>query len=278
LNSLAFGLLIVKSKEKFYKEAIMLRSVNDLKGYTIHATDGDVGEVVEFYFDDEEWTIRYVVADTGNWLTGRKVLISPVALGRVDWNSKKLNAAMTREQVQNSPDIDTDKPVSRQHETAYYDYYGYPYYWAGPYLWGPVPYPADYPAYAGSTPSSVEREVAAAEKQQGDVHLRSTNEVTGYYIGASDGDIGHVEDFLIDDENWTIRYMVVDTRNWWPGKKVLVAPDWIKSISWADSKVYVDLSRDSIKNGPEYNPSVPMDRDYEGRLYQHYGRPKYWSH
>ena len=256
----------------------MLRSVNDLKGYSIHATDGDVGEVVEFYFDDEKWTIRYVVADTGNWLTGRKVLISPVALGRVDWNSKKLNAAMTREQVQNSPDIDTDKPVSRQHETAYYDYYGYPYYWAGPYLWGPVPYPADYPAYAGSTPSSVEREVAAAEKQQEDVHLRSTNEVTGYYIGASDGDIGHVEDFLIDDENWTIRYMVVDTRNWWPGKKVLVAPDWIKSISWADSKVYVDLSRDSIKNGPEYNPSVPMDRDYEGRLYQHYGRPKYWSH
>jgi hypothetical protein len=209
---------------------------------------------------------------------GRRVLISPITLGRVDWNSKKLRVNMTKDRVENSPDIDTDRPVSRQHEVAYYNYYGYPYYWAGPYLWGPVPYPGAYPTHVADAPSSVQKELAAAEKQQEDVHLRSTKEVTGYYIEASDGHIGHMEDFLVDDENWTIRYMVVDTRNWWPAKKVLVAPDWIRNVSWTDSKVSVDLSRDSIKNGPEYDPAAPMDRDYERRLHEHYRRPEYWSH
>jgi hypothetical protein len=256
----------------------MLRSVNELKGYTIEATDGDVGEVVEFYFDDEKWTVRYLVADTGNWLTGRKVLISPVALGRVDWNSQRLRVNMPRERVENSPDIDTAKPVSRQHEAEYYNYYNYPYYWGGPYLWGPVPYPVGYPAaYPTSGPSTVQKEIGSALREQEDVHLRSTKEVTDYYIEASDGDIGHVEDFLIDDESWTIRYMVVDTRNWWPGKKVLVSPEWIRSVSWTDSKVHVDLSRDAIKNGPEYNEAAPLDRRYEKQLYEHYHRPDYWS-
>ena len=184
---------------------------------------------------------------------------------------------MTKERVKNSPDIATDRPVSRQHETAYFDYYGYPYYWTGPYLWGPVAYPAYPLAPAGGSPSSVQREVAAGTHQQEDVHLRSTQEVTNYYIEANDGDIGHVDDFIIDDENWTIRYVVVDTRNWWPGKKVLVSPEWIRSVSWTDSRVYVDLSRDTIKNGPEYDPSLPVSRDYESRLYKHYGRSEYWN-
>ena len=251
----------------------MLRSVNDLKGYAIEATDGEVGEVVEFYFDDEKWTVRYLVADTGGWLTGRKVLISPVALGTVDWDLKRLRVNMPRERVENSPDIDTDKPVSRQHEVAYYDYYNYPYYWGGPYLWGPVPYPVGYPA-AG--PSTTQKEVASALREQNDVHLRSTKDVTHSYIEASDGDIGHVEDFLIDDESWTIRYLVVDTRNWWPGKKVLVSPEWIRGVNWRDSKVHADLTRDAIKNGPEYNEAA-LNRDYEKRLYEHYQRPNYWT-
>lgn len=108
----------------------MLRSVNDLEGYAIEASDGKVGKVIEFYFDDEKWTVRYLVADTGGWLTGRKVLISPSALGDIDWDSRQLHVDMPKKRVENSPDIDTDKPVSRQHERAYYDYYSYPYYWA----------------------------------------------------------------------------------------------------------------------------------------------------
>lgn len=260
----------------------MIRSASELKGYTIRASDGDIGEVMQFYFDDEKWTIRYLVADTGGWLMGRKVLISPAALGRVDWNSRTLGVNMTKERVENSPSIDTDRPVSRQHESAYYDYYGYPYYWSGPYVWGPVAYPVYPPIAPGAAPgaagapSTVDRELAAA-RQSEDVHLRSTMEVTNYYIEASDGDIGHVEDFLIDDESWTIRYIVIDTRNWWPGKKVLVSPEWIRSVSWSDARVHIDLPRDKIKNGPEYDPSLPLTRDYETQLHKHYGRSEYWN-
>jgi hypothetical protein len=250
----------------------MLKSVEELKRYTVQAIDGDVGSVAEFYFDDEKWTVRYLVADTGSWLMGRTVLISPLALGKVDWNSRELWVNMNKERVENSPGIETDKPVSRQHEINYHDYYGYPYYWTGPYLWGPFYYPASYPGYAAGGPSAVEKEFAAAKQQQTDVHLRSTKEVTNYYIEASDGDIGHVEDFLIDDESWTIRYLVIDTRNWWPGKKVLVSPEWIRSINWRDSKVHVDLTREAIRNGPEYEPNALPSRDYEKRLYDHYGR------
>ncbi len=256
----------------------MLRSVEELNGYTVEATDGEVGSVAEFYFDDDNWTIRYLIADTGSWLMGRRVLISPLALGTVDWESQKLPVNMNKERVENSPGIDTDKPVSRQHEMVYSDYYGYPYYWGGPYLWGPATYPPGYRGtYSPARPSTVEKELDAAKRQQNDVHLRSTKEVTNYYIEALDGDIGHVKDFLIDDESWTIRYLVIDTRNWWPGKKVLVSPEWIRSVSWRDSKVHVDLSREAIKNGPEYDEHALPGRDYEKRLYDHYGRHDYWS-
>jgi hypothetical protein len=259
----------------------MLRAVNDLKGCTIHATDGDIGEVVEFYFDDDNWTVRYLIADTGRWLPGRKVLLSPVALGKVDWDSKRLHVAMTKKQVENSPDIDTAKPVSRQHEMAYYNYYNYPYYWNGPYLWGPASYPRGVvaPSATGIAANSIEKELAAATEpaESGDVHLHSTKEVTGYYVEANDGDMGHVDDFIIDDENWTVRYLVVDTRNWWPGKKVLVSPEWIQHVSWSDSRVYVDLSRQTIQDSPEYAGPGSIDRDYETRLHGHYGREGYWS-
>jgi hypothetical protein len=256
----------------------MIKSVNNLKDYTIVGTDGEVGDVVEFYFDDQKWTIRYLVADTGTWLTGRRVLISPMALGKIDWNSSRLQVNLSREQVENSPGIDTDKPVSRQHEIEFYKYYGYPHYWAGPYLWGPVPYPVGYAMPAPPTGSNtVQEEISSAEREQSDVHLRSTKEVTGYYIEATDGNIGHVEDLLVDDESWTVRYIIVDTRNWWPGKKVLVSPEWIGSVSWTDSKVYVELSREAIQNSPEYDTSRPLTREDEKRLYAHYQRPEYWG-
>jgi hypothetical protein len=249
----------------------MQRILKVLKGYAIGATDGDIGTVDNFYFDDEAWTIRYLVADTGNWLRGRKVLISPIALGKADSHGNRLNVKLTKKQVEKSPSIDTDKPVSRQHEVYYHDYYRYPYYWAGPYLWGPT---YD-PQLLVADQRRIE-ERRAAREEASDLHLRSTAKVTGYHIEATDGDIGHVEDFIIDDETWEIRYMVVDTRNWWPGKKMLVAPRWIARVSWDDSKVYVNLSREAIKNAPEYRPNA-FNREYEEKLYDHYKRPKYWD-
>lgn len=263
----------------------MLRSIKDLKGEVIHARDGELGNVDQFLFDDESWTIRYLVVETGK-LMGRKVLVSPIAIDR-EQKTDGLTLSLTKEQIRNSPDIDTAKPVSRQLEAEYLNYYGYPYYWGGPGLWGATSYPIAHPAmsrgagypdrtsaYAGTAAAAAKAQTTTEEE---DPHLRSSKEVIGYYIEASDGDIGHVEDFLIEDENWAIRYMVVDTVNWWPGKKVLVAPQWIKEVSWVDSRVYVELSREQIKKAPEYDGTRMLDRDYEEKLFDFYRRRKYWT-
>ena len=254
----------------------MLRSAKNMQGFTLHASDGEIGSVEVFYFDDDAWAIRYMVVDTGSWLSGRQVLISPYSVERVNWDEKTIDVRLTKQQVENSPDIDTHKPIDRQNEEKYYTYYGYPYYWDGPYLWGAMPYPAYLPPNTPQT-DAVAREIeeARARRNSEDRNLRSTKEVTGYYIEASDGDIGHVEDFVIDDETWAIRYIAVDTRNWLPGKKVVISPDWVQSINWRDSKIHVDVSRDAIKNAPEYDETA-LTRDYEGRLYGHYGRQGYW--
>jgi hypothetical protein len=241
---------------------------------TIKARDGEIGEVDDFYFDDESWAIRYLVVDTGNWLPGRKVLISPISLGKADLSHQWLDVELTKKQIEDSPSIDTDKPVSRQYEASYYDYYGYPYYWTGPHLWGPAAYPG--PLMMPER-TQAEAEALRREQESADPHLHSSSEVAGYYIEATDGDIGHVEDFMIDDESWAIRYIVVDTRNWWPGKKVVVSPQWIERVSWRDSKVYVNLSRDNIQKAPEYDLERPMSRDYESTLYRHYDRSPYWD-
>ena len=229
--------------------------IQDLKGSEIVATDGEIGKLDDFYFDDSSWTIRYLVASTGNWFVGKDVLLSPFAVGKADPSSQHIKVNLTRAQVDASPGIDTDKPVSRQHEASYYDYYGYPDYRSGPYLWGPLYYPE-----LSDTDVEIVEERRVEQKQPGDLHLRSAAKVTGYHIDAIDGEIGHVEDFIIDDKTWEIRYMVVDTRNWLPGKKVLIAPRWIERVSWEDSKVYVNLSREAIGEWPE----IPSGRSQPG--------------
>ena len=253
----------------------MLTNIAHLKGLVIRATDGELGTVDQLYFDDETWAIRYLTVDTAGWLGGRRVLISPISVVATDWPAKRLDVALTKQQVENSPDINTHLPVSRQHEAAYFGYYGYPYYWGGPYLWGPALYPA---ALVIPTIAPAGAKADRIETESTDSHLRSTEAVTGYHIEAADGEIGHVDGFVMDDEAWAIRYIEAATRNWWPGKKVLVSPAWIERVSWTDSKVYVGLSREAIRNGPEYVESMPVTREYENRLYFHYGRPPYWLH
>jgi hypothetical protein len=252
----------------------MLHNLTDLKGMTIKARDGEIGEVDDFYFDDDNWTVRYLVVDTGTWLTGRKVLISPIALRHADPANRRIEADLTKKQIEDSPGVEADKPVSRQYEMSYFDYYGYPYYWSGPYLWGPAAYPG--PLAVPQRAQTELEEIRKREQESSDPHLHSANEVIGYYIEAADGDIGHVEEFIVDDENWAIRYAVVDTRNWWPGKKVLVAPRWIERASWQDSRVYVNLARDAIQEAPAYDLSKPPSRDYETTLHRHYNRSPYW--
>ena len=188
----------------------MLSKAKTLKGYKLDSLDGERGKVKEFYFDDRHWTIRYLVADTGNWLTGRQVLISPYALVAVIKEEQHIVVELTKKQIEDSPSLDYDKPVSQQFEEAYYGYYGWPMYWSGTYMWG------DYPNIVRDREKW--KPTARGEKYW-NPNLRSTDRVSGYGIQATDGEIGHVEDFLIDDKTWAIRYLIVDTKNWWPGKR-----------------------------------------------------------
>ena len=247
----------------------MLSKANTLKGYTLDSLDGELGKVKEFYFDDQHWTIRYLVADTGNWLMDRQVLISPYALVAMNKEAHHITIDLTKKQIEDSPSLDSDKPVSRQFEENYYKYYGWPMYWGGPYLWGSY-----------YCPIMVRNHEESGEFTQGektwDSHLRSTHAVSGYHVQAADGEIGHVEDFIIDDETWAIRYLVIDTQNWWPEKQVLVSPQWIERVSWGESKVFVDLSRETIKQSPEYTEESLLTRDYETGLHRHYNRHGYW--
>jgi len=245
----------------------MLNKAKTLKGYTLDSRDGEIGKVKEFYFDDRYWTIRYLVADTGNWLTGRQVLISPYAMVAVMNEEQQIKINLTKKQIEDSPSLDSDKPVSRQFEDAYYGFYGWPMYWGGPYMWGSYPFIVNDPEKW--------REQSQREKTW-DPYLRSTHDVTGHHVQAADGEIGHIEDFFIDDETWAIRYLIIDTRNWWPGKKVLVSPQWIERVSWSELKVFVNLTRETIKQSPEYTEGSLLTRDYENALHRHYNRQGYW--
>lgn len=264
----------------------MLRTLNDFEKCAIGATDGDIGHVKDFYFDDHAWVIRYIVVDTGSWLTSRKVLISPISIQKPDWAAHRLPAAITKDQVESSPDIDTDQPVSRQQEEQYLGYYGYPNYWGGGGIWGAGMFPmAMYPGYTGLRADEAERkrnmdDAAKAVRERhrnDDPHLRSCKAVIGYHIKATDGEVGHVDGLLIDDQTWAVRYFVVDTSNWWGGHKVLIAPQWIDALSWSDETVAVDLNREKVKAAPPYDPAVDLDRQRETGLYEHYGRPEYWK-
>ena len=265
----------------------MLRNTNDLQGYAIGATDGLIGHLKDFYFDDEKWVIRYLIVDTGTWLSSRQVLISPMAIGTPNWSDEVLPASMTKEQIRSSPDIDTNKPVSRQHEIEYSSYYTYPYYWGGSGLWGGEMGPnMIMPGYEGQragphpvrTPEEMAQEQARSLAREGlDTHLRSCKAVMGYHIHASDGDIGHVQSLLIDQETWAVRYLVVDTSNWWLGHKVLIVPQWVQNIDWSDSKVSVNLSRQAVQDAPIYDPSVALGRQSEDDYFKHYGRANYWD-
>jgi len=246
----------------------MLRSVQSLLGYTILATDGEIGSVTDLYFDDDTWEIRYAVIETGTWMSRHKVLLSPVVFTKTRLKDTKIATLLSREQVEKSPDIETDRPVSRQNEIRLHSYYGWPYYWS-------VPSPNYMPP---PPPISVTRtDEPEPDLEKANPHLRSYGELLNYTIHATDGDLGYVEDFIIDDMEWIVQYLVVNTRSWLPGRKVLVAPRWVSEITWSESSVQVDMSKESVKSSPEFDPREPVNREYEVRLYDYYGRPKYWE-
>ncbi len=248
----------------------MKRSINSLLGYTIKGTDGEIGSVEEFYFDDRTSSIRYIVVKTGGWFSGKKVLISPETFQKAEWESKTFWVNLTQDKIKNSPDIDTNKPVSRQQEDLMRGYYIWPgYYGPGMYgywgigMWG-------YPTLKESETEKEIKQVEETDQVNNNPHLRSTHEVTGYDIHATDGDIGRLEDFIIDDVTWKIHFLVVETGNWFFGKKVLISPQWIKDVNWQEKKVTINHTIDQVRKSPVYDPSQPIYDFYEKSLHDYY--------
>jgi hypothetical protein len=264
----------------YMEGAPMLWRSSSLEGYAIHAIDDRIGSVSDLLFDDRDWTVRWLVVDTGDWLPGRKVLLPPSALGHPDEVTRELPVDLTRRQVEDSPDIDTDAPVSRQKESDVYMHYGWTPYWMPTYV-APIGEASTLPPGQTSDTGAGAQTMAtvggpAPAPAHGDPQLRSMHHVRGYHVGASDGDIGHIEDLLVEDGSWTVRWLVIDTRNWWPGKKVLVAPDWAQSISWHERKIIVGCSRSQVEHSPEFHADMTVDRQYEERLSEYYGKRPYW--
>jgi sporulation protein YlmC with PRC-barrel domain len=261
----------------------MFRSLSELFGYTLQAKDGEIGQVHDFYFDDEEaWVTRYLVIDTGLWIFGRKVLISPNALGQPNWTTQSLPVDLTREQVKESPDMNTALPISRRQQIALHEYYRWPVYWNSA-----TPFSTPIASGAATllkeqTPDNDgqngKREMMERLLQQ-NATLRSAKEVIGYAVSGDDGELGQIDDIILDDQTWKFIYIVLDTSTWLSkGKKTLIAIPWIQWISHKDQEIQLELSQQTIADSPPYNPETPINHSYEEVLYDYHGKPYLWTH
>jgi PRC-barrel domain protein len=223
----------------------MLQEIKELYGNKLAATDGEIGHVQDFYFDDKSWAIRYLVADTGAWLTGRLVLISPRAFGRLDRPGKTLHINLARKQIESSPSIESHMPVSRRYEVEYHRYYGWPEYWSGGAMSGLGGYPMVLPH------SKDEMEAQVRHNRRDDKNLQGIRAVTGFHIQAVDGVIGHVSGFLVDDKSWDIRDLVVEAGHWYSGKEIRIAPAKVERVSFEESTVFVTLTKTDIQRTAE---------------------------
>jgi hypothetical protein len=229
------------------KGKIVLQSIKQMHGNKLGASDGDIGQVKDFYFDDQSWVVRYLVADTGSWMSGRQVLLSPHAIGSLHQAGKVLRVKLTRKKIEDSPTIETHKPVSRQHEEEYHRYYGWPAYWLGDGMWGMsgasvLETPPILPG--GSSVTNV------SQPKPADAHLRSTQAVSGYHVQATDGVIGHVCDFMMDGKSWAIGQLVVKIGHRFTGNEVLVPTGKVDGVSYDDSTVFVKLTKDAVEKCP----------------------------
>jgi uncharacterized protein YrrD len=240
----------VSAQDAAAQETFPLRSTKQLYGDTLHALDGEIGHLKDFYFDDQQWVIRYVVATTGSWLSGRMVLLAPHAFTDFEQDGGSRRVNLTRQQIQDSPAIDLHKPVSRQFEEQYYDYYQWSPYWCGSQIWGGGSYPVFVPFSQLNSPASQQERGAATHN---DPHLRSTQAVAGYKIHTNEGEVGHVTDFIVHAKTWAITHLIVETGHWYAGKEIAIAPRHVERISYNNSQVFLDLSKTAMLEAPEYH-------------------------
>jgi uncharacterized protein YrrD len=252
---------------------MLRRLLDEISRLRIEAQGADAGRIEDVYFDDQAWFVRYFVVNTGSWLLGRRVLIAPLAVEQPDWTRHVLRVKLTKDQVKHSPDIDLERPVSQQQLIDLHQYYGWPTFWdADPMLGAPMLglYPAAWAArqetaeeQAATKNRADQGAEAPANREPADRHLRSAHEVKGYHIHAADGEFGYVEDFFVSETDWILRYLLIDSHRWLPGRKFLIAPDWVTSIDWSEAEVKVTQTRERIQHSPEYIPDQAIQRDYE---------------
>ncbi|WP_078553010.1 PRC-barrel domain-containing protein [Bacillus alkalicellulosilyticus] len=251
-----------------------------LAQYSIEAKDGSIGKVEDVYFDEENWTIRYLVVNTNPWLPGRKVLITPISIEKVDTLLRQVYVDLTKEQVKESPDADTEKPVSKKFERKLLDYYGYPYYWHGQGVWGGQPSPRllmNVPQYAGMRDGHNEDDDSSDDRI-----LHSGKELTGsfngYSIRTKGESFGQVVDFIIEDETWKVRYFLVEMKKWMPSKEVILSPNWIESIVWENKEIQMGITKEQVEQAPEFiKNKTELDKEYERSLFGYYNRQYDWD-
>ncbi|MGD8251123.1 MAG: PRC-barrel domain-containing protein [Desulfobacterales bacterium] len=241
----------------------MLHNLQTMSNLVIEATDGDIGRCSDFLFDDVSWKIRYMVADTGKWLPGRKVLITPGSLSQIDWKTNRILVNLSTDALRRSPPLDQDAPVSRRYEIELANHYGAGYWWTRSEGMGIMPAPVPFPVKS----SDVEADEKTDPEQ---TQLRSFNEVSGYRIQATDDTLGHLETMLVDDVQWQLDFFVVDTRNWLPGKKVVIPIRWAEGVSWSEETFSVNKTTDDIKECPTIDLSQPVDPQFESVLRKRY--------
>jgi len=250
----------------------MLWNASSLNGFSIEASDGTIGKVADLLFDDSNFNIRWLVVETGGWFSSKKVILPVSNLGKPNRELRVFPVNLTKQMVKDSPDLDFDAPVSRQIEARSLNYYGWE-----PYMGGAL-FPMSNAVAASMLPheemqlTPQEREIHHA-KDRGDPHLRSAVNTTGYHLHAKDGEIGHILDFLVDDQTWSIRYIAVDNNNWWPGKISLILPRSIGGINWLDKMVFLTVDRQKVKDAPEYHASITVDGAYDEKFANYYYPP-----
>jgi hypothetical protein len=254
----------------------MLRRIKGLIGFTARGEDQDIGTVEDFYFDDTDWQVHHVVVDTGPLIFGRKVLIAPAAVGNPLWEAGTLPVHLRKEQVEGSPEIDLGRPIANRDLGALHQHYGWPAPWTEDELLGTT-YIGTHPEIVPGRASSGMDTIPQNEPRPPvDRHLRSAKDILSYDLMATDGEIGHLDDLFVDENGWIIRYLLIDTRDWLPGRRVLVPINCIERVGWTDNHIQVALTQDQIENSPEYDPKPPLDRAYETDLYRYYDYPGYW--
>ncbi len=236
-----------------------LRKLSDLTGYRFQASDDEIGRLQQVYFDDRRWQVLFLVVRTGSWLLGREVLLVPEVIKKIDDEKETIIVDMSREQIEQAPPVDANQPVSEHYQQQYYRFFAWEPYWTTDPLFQGAP----------SVPPFVQSELP---KNPEHPHLRSSNEVSGYRLQTADAGVGHVEDFILDVKEWTVRYLEIDTRTWLPGRHVLISPAWVEQIDLGQQWVQVGLPRELVKGAPKYDPDKTISRDYQLALFKHYGK------